>query len=91
MNAPLISKLTYFLFYQENTLSKLKQILELPNVRAKDALRLVALFTIRYSKEVEKNLDLICGSVQGKGSFINANPVIRVHRSWDKVFNVLRP
>ena len=55
-----------FPLFQENTLAKLKQILELQNVRAKDALRLVALFTIRYTKEVEKNMDLICGAVQGK-------------------------
>ena len=53
-------------YFQDNSLSKLKQVLSLPNIRSKDALRLVALFTIRYSKEVEKNLDQICGSVKGK-------------------------
>ena len=43
----------------------MKQIIDQPNVRTKDALRLVALYTIRYSREVEKNLDHICGSVKG--------------------------
>ena len=43
----------------------MKQIIDQPNVRTKDALRLVALYTIRYSREVERSLDQICGSVKG--------------------------
>lgn len=50
---------------KENSVQKLQQILALQNLRPKDALRLVALFTIRYGREVERNLDLICRSVKG--------------------------
>ena len=50
---------------KENSMAKLQQILALPNISPKDSLRLVALFTIRYGREVEKHLDLICKSVRG--------------------------
>lgn len=35
------------------------------NIREKDALRLVALFTVRYGQDIEKHLDRLCKSVKG--------------------------
>lgn len=50
---------------KENSLTKIQDVLSLPNIRTKDALRIVALYTIRYGHIVEKNLDLFCKSVKG--------------------------
>lgn len=53
------------MIFQENTLLKIREVLESPKVRTKDALRIIALFTIRYQREVEKNLDAVCGLLKG--------------------------
>ena len=50
---------------KDNTISKVQEILSLPNVRPKDALRIVGLFCIRYSHIAERNIDLLCRSVKG--------------------------
>ena len=51
---------------KDNTVSKVQEILSLPNIRPKDALRVVALFCIRYSHIAERNIDLLCRSVKGR-------------------------
>ncbi len=51
---------------KDNSVQELQRILSLPNIRTKDALRLVSLFTLRYSREVERHLDMLCRSVKGK-------------------------
>ena len=50
---------------KDNTISKVQEILSLPNIRPKDALRIVGLFCIRYSHIAERNIDLLCRSVKG--------------------------
>lgn len=50
---------------KENNVHRLCEVLSLPKITPKDSLRLVALFTIRYGREVERNLDLLCRSVKG--------------------------
>ena len=50
---------------KDNTISKVQEILSLPNIRPKDALRVVALFCIRYGHIAERNIDLLCRSVKG--------------------------
>ena len=65
---------------KEIPLTKLQQVLGLPKIAPKDALRLVALYTIRYGREVEKNLDLICRSVKGKNIFS------LMSLGWDSTF-----
>ena len=51
---------------KDNTISKVQEILALPNIRPKDALRVVGLFCMRYSHIAERNIDLLCRSVKGK-------------------------
>ena len=51
---------------KENGLPKIQGVLEAPTIRTKDALRVIALFTLRHPAVVEKNLDLLCKSVKGK-------------------------
>ena len=62
---------------KEIPLTKLQQVLGLPKIAPKDALRLVALYTIRYGREVEKNLDLICRSVKGKNMFLRLDSTFK--------------
>jgi len=50
---------------KDNNIAQLQQILALPSIRPKDALRLIALYTIRYGRDVERNLELLCKSVKG--------------------------
>merc|ERR1719245_1083139 len=50
---------------KDNSISQLQKVLSLPNIRTKDALRLVALYTMRYTREVERNLEVLCRSVKG--------------------------
>ena len=50
---------------KDNTISKVQEILSLPNIRPNDALRIVGLFCIRYSHIAERNIDLLCRSVKG--------------------------
>ncbi len=47
------------------SIQELNRILSLPSVRTKDALRLLSLFTLRYSHEVERNLGQLCKSIHG--------------------------
>ena len=49
----------------ENNLNQLLEVLNLPNIRQKDALRLVALYSIRWGQEVDKSLEKLCRSVKG--------------------------
>ena len=51
---------------KENNVQKLCEVLSLPKITPEDSLRLVALFTIRFGREVERHLDLLCRSVKGK-------------------------
>jgi vacuolar protein sorting-associated protein 45 len=55
---------------KDNSIAQLQQLLALPTIRTKDALRLVALYTIRYGRDVEKNLELLCRSVKGNQEVI---------------------
>ena len=50
---------------RDNSISHLLEILKMENIRKKDALRLISLYTIRYEREVQKNLDVLCRSVRG--------------------------
>merc|ERR1719419_152478 len=50
---------------KENGLPKIQGVLGATTIRTKDALRVLALLTIRYPGVVEKNLDLLCKSVKG--------------------------
>ena len=54
---------------KDNSISQLQKVLSLPNIRTKDALRLVTLYTMRYTREVERNLEVLCRSVKGKFTF----------------------
>jgi len=49
---------------RDNSISHLLEILKMENIRKKDALRLISLYTIRYEREVQKNLDVLCRSVR---------------------------
>ena len=53
----------------DNSISDLQRVLNSPNVRTKDALRLIALYTIRYGRDVERNLDILCKAVKGMSIF----------------------
>ena len=50
---------------KDNPISKIQEVLSLSNIRPKDALRIVALFCIRYHHIAERNIDLLCRSVKG--------------------------
>jgi vacuolar protein sorting-associated protein 45 len=50
---------------RDNSMGYLLEFLKMENIRKKDALRLIALFTIRYENEVQKNTNVLCKSVRG--------------------------
>ena len=67
---------------KENPLSKIQDVLSLPNIRTKDALRVLALYTIRYGHIVEKNLDLLCRSVKGTKRLSFCVTLLTFHQSF---------
>ena len=61
---------------RDNSISHLLEILKMENIRKKDALRLISLYTIRYEREVQKNLDVLCRSVRGMYLYTYTNSCI---------------
>ena len=51
---------------KDNSITEIQKVLQSPNIRPKEALRIIALFCIRYGHIAERNIDLLCRSVKGK-------------------------
>ena len=50
---------------KDANLNQLSQLLNSPNLRTKDALRLISLFAIRYESDMDRHLERFCKSVKG--------------------------
>ena len=51
---------------KDNSIPTLVKVLKSPKIRHKDALRLIALYTIRYGVDVQNHLSTLCKSVPSK-------------------------